>query len=127
MIDQLPRFTGVGDNGEFSDFIGGRGDESDPHLKPPINVRSETPQNNSNYLLATSGGFIQAFLYGATGLRIQQDDLVPEFAPILPKELSDLKLMNIKFRGRAIDLMISRARSGRIVRHVTAKTTLYSD
>ena len=104
----------------FSDFLGGSGRSSDPFLKPPFNVRSETPQNDSTYLLASSGGFIQAFLYGLTGLRMEEAGLVEKFAPTLPKSLPYLELVNLKVRDRALDVTISRLPSGRVVRQVRA-------
>ena len=89
--------------------------------EPPFNARSETPQNDSTYLLASSGGFIQAFVYGLTGLRIEEAGLVEKFAPTLPKSLSYLRLVNLEFRGKALDVVISRLPSGRVVRRVTVK------
>jgi hypothetical protein len=74
----------------------------------------------------TSGGFIQAFLYGVTGVRIDQDGLVPQFAPTLPKELTYLKLVNIMVRGQAFDVSISWSSSGWVVRQVTAKTASHT-
>jgi len=112
----------VGESGYFSDLIGGTGRDNDPFLKPPFNVRSETPQNDSTYLLASSGGFIQAFVYGLTGLRIEEAGLVEKFAPTLPKSLSYLRLVNLEFRGKALDVVISRLPSGRVVRRVTVKS-----
>jgi hypothetical protein len=111
----------AGDARYFSDFIGGRGSASDPFLKPPFNVRSETPQNDSIYLLASSGGFIQGFLFGLSGLRIDEQGLVARFQPSLPQGLTYLKLTNIAFRGRMVDVMISRQPSGRVVRKITGR------
>lgn len=73
-----------------------------------------------------SGGFIQPFLYGVTGLRIEQDGLVPQFAPTLPKELTYLKMVNIMVRGQAFDVSISWSSSGRVVRQVAAKTASHT-
>ena len=112
----------IGEGGYFRDFIGDSGDTNDHFLKPPFNVRSETPQNNSNYLLAISGGFIQALLFGVTGLRIDEEGLVPRFTPTLPQELSYLKLVNIVVRGRTSDVTVSRLSSGQVVRQVMVKS-----
>ncbi len=112
----------VGESGYFSELIGGSGRDNDPFLKPPFNVRSETPQNDSTYLLASSGGFIQAFVYGLTGLRIEEAGLVEKFAPTLPKSLPYLRLVNLEFRGKGLDVVISRLPSGRVVRRVTVKS-----
>jgi trehalose/maltose hydrolase-like predicted phosphorylase len=111
----------AGEASYFSDFIDAGRNTSDPFLKPPFNVRSETPQNDTTYLLASSGGFIQAFLFGLSGLRIEEQGLVERFAPILPLELSYLKLKNLAFRGRSVDVTISRLPSGRVVRQVTGR------
>jgi protein-glucosylgalactosylhydroxylysine glucosidase len=111
----------VGESAYFRDFIGGSESNQDPYLKPPFNVRSETPQNDSTYLLASSGGFVQAFVYGLTGLRIEESGLLAKFAPTLPETLSYLRLVNLQFRGRSLDVLISRLPSGRVVRHVTLK------
>jgi protein-glucosylgalactosylhydroxylysine glucosidase len=111
----------VGESDYFSDFIGGSERADDPFLKPPFNVRSETPQNDSTYLLASSGGFVQAFVYGLTGLRVEETGLVEKFAPTLPKSLSYLKLVNLEFRGKPLDVVISRLPSGRVIRRVTFK------
>jgi hypothetical protein len=111
----------VGDADYFSELIGGSGHADDPFLKPPFNVRSETPQNNSVYLLATSGGFLQSFIFGLSGLRIEQQGLVERFPPTLPKELTYLKLTNLSIRGRTVNVMISRLKSGRVVRKITGR------
>jgi trehalose/maltose hydrolase-like predicted phosphorylase len=112
----------AGDEHYFSEFLGGRGDSSDPFLKPPFNVRSETPQNDSVYLLATSGGFVQAFLFGLSGLRLDEQGLVERFAPTLPEPLSYLKLPNLAYRGRTVDVLVSRDSSGRVVRRISGST-----
>ncbi len=114
----------VGAPDYFTDFIGGGGRADDPFLKPPFNVRSETPQNDSTYLLASSGGFIQAFVYGLTGLRIEESGLAAKFAPTLPKTLSYLRLENLRFRGKTLDVLISRLPSGRVVRRMTPETSM---
>jgi protein-glucosylgalactosylhydroxylysine glucosidase len=112
----------VGDANYFDDLVGGRGGAADPFLKPPFNVRSETPQNDSVYLLATSGGFIQAFLFGLSGLRIDDQGLAERYRPTLPRQITSLKLSNIAFRGRAVDVTISRLPSGQVMRQVQEKS-----
>jgi hypothetical protein len=109
----------AGDVNYFSDFIGARDDADDKFLKPPFNVRSETPQNDSVYLLATSGGFIQAFVFGLSGLRIDEQGLVEKFPAMLPQNLEHLELRNIAIRGRTVDVMIRRLPSGSVIREVT--------
>lgn len=116
----------VGETEYFSDFLGGGGSDRDPFLKAPFNVRSETPQNDSTYLLASSGAFLQAFVYGLTGLRLEESGLVAKFSPTLPRTVSYLRLVNLRFRGRALDVSISRLPSGRIVRQLVFKDALSS-
>lgn len=111
----------AGESDYFSDFIGGSERGHDPFLKPPFNVRSETPQNDSTYLLASSGGFVQAFVFGLTGLRIEEAGLVAKFEPTLPRSLSYLRLVNLEFRGKTLDVLISRLPSGRVVRRLIYK------
>jgi trehalose/maltose hydrolase-like predicted phosphorylase len=112
----------VGDANYFNDFVGGRGGATDPFLKPPFNVRSETPQNDSIYLLATSGGFIQAFLFGLSGLRIEETGLAERYRPTLPRQITSLKLTNVAFRGKAVDVAISRLSTGQVVRQVKERS-----
>ncbi len=50
-------------------------------LKAPFNVRTETAANNAGYILATSAGFVQSFVYGLTGLRIDDKGLDAAYAP----------------------------------------------
>ncbi|MDP8986140.1 MAG: glycoside hydrolase family 65 protein [Pseudomonadota bacterium] len=108
----------AGDTRYFSDLIVGRGGTRDPFLKPPFNVRSETPQNDSVYLLATSGGFIQSLVFGLSGLRIAEQGLVARFPPSLPQQLRYLELRNIAFRGKTLQVGVRRLPSGRVVRTI---------
>src|SRR6185437_9021154 len=48
-------------------------------LKPPFNVRTETVANNAGYILATSAGFVQSFVYGLSGLRIEDKGLIAAY------------------------------------------------
>jgi trehalose/maltose hydrolase-like predicted phosphorylase len=81
-------------------------------LKSPFNVRSETAANNAGYILATSAGFVQSFLYGLTGLRIDEKGLSEAYRPVLPDAWKSLTLHNIEFRGRHYDIVVSRDGSG---------------
>ncbi|HLZ96932.1 MAG TPA: hypothetical protein VKP66_03245, partial [Steroidobacteraceae bacterium] len=112
----------VGDADYFNDFVGGRGGDADPFLKPPFNVRSETPQNDSIYLLATSGGFLQSFVFGLSGLRIEERGLAEKYRPTLPRQITSLELKNVAFRGKTFDVAISRLPSGQVVRQIKEKT-----
>ncbi len=84
-------------------------------LKPPFNVRSETALNNTTYILATTSGFLQNFMYGFSGLRITDDGLQPRFPAVLPATWKSLRLKNLTFRGRRFDYVISRDPAGKVV------------
>lgn len=88
-------------------------------------MRSETAQNNSNYVLATSGGFVQAFLNGLSGLGVDERGLTSAVASVLPRELSYLKLVNIAFRGQLYDVKISRLPSGQVVRRMFVRGSIH--
>ena len=83
-------------------------------LKAPFNVRSETAANNTGYILATSAGFIQSFVYGLTGLRIESRGLSEVYRPVLPETWQSLTLKNIEFRGRNYDIVVRRDGTGKV-------------
>ena len=83
-------------------------------IKPPFNVRTETPNNNTGYFVTSSGGFLQNLLYGLSGLRIQEKGLAQAYAPVLPPEWHSMTLRDIAFRGRRYDITIDRDASGRV-------------
>ena len=83
-------------------------------LKPPFNVRSETAANNAGYILSTSAGFVQSFVYGLTGLRIDDKGLSAAYRPVLPDAWKSLTLKNIAFRGQRYDIVVSRDASGKV-------------
>jgi len=83
-------------------------------LKPPFNVRTETVANNAGYILATSAGFVQSFVYGFSGLRIDQKGLTEVYAPTLPPGWKSLTLKHISFRGKHYDIEIGRDASGKV-------------
>jgi protein-glucosylgalactosylhydroxylysine glucosidase len=82
-------------------------------LKAPFNVRTETAANNAGYILATSAGFVQSFVYGFTGLRIDDKGLDEAYAPQLPPNWKSLTLKNITFRGKHYDIRVERDASGK--------------
>jgi protein-glucosylgalactosylhydroxylysine glucosidase len=82
-------------------------------LKPPFNVRTETVANNAGYILATSAGFVQSFVYGLSGLRIEDDSLAEAYAPVLPPGWKSLTLRHITFRGKHYDIRIDRGADGK--------------
>jgi hypothetical protein len=77
-------------------------------LKPPFNVRSETPHNNTMHHLAASCGILQALVYGFTGLRITEKGLVGAYAPVLPDGWGALTLNGVRFRGTTFDVRVAR-------------------
>jgi len=83
-------------------------------LKPPFNVRSETAENNAGYILATSAGFVQSFVYGLTGLRIDDRGLSEVYRPVLPDTWKSLTLKNVVFRGRHYDIVVNRDGAGQV-------------
>jgi len=85
-----------------------------PFLKPPFNVRSETPGNNHLYILCVSGGFVENFLYGFTGLRLAGDGLTQVYPPILPSAWKGLTIKGVKLHGQAYDYVISRDGTGKV-------------
>jgi trehalose/maltose hydrolase-like predicted phosphorylase len=82
-------------------------------LKAPFNVRTETAANNAGYILATSAGFVQSFVYGLSGLRIDDKGLDEAYAPALPPQWKSLTLKHIAFRGKHYDIVINRDANGR--------------
>jgi trehalose/maltose hydrolase-like predicted phosphorylase len=82
-------------------------------LKPPFNVRTETVANNAGYILATSAGFIQSFVYGLSGLRIDDNGLTEAYAPALPQAWKSVRLQNISWRGKHYDITIDRDSNGK--------------
>ena len=84
-------------------------------LKPPFNVRTETVANNAGYILATSAGFVQSFVYGFSGLRIDEKGLTEVYAPVLPPTWKSLTLKHITFRGQHYDITVQRDAGGKAV------------
>jgi hypothetical protein len=48
--------------------------------------------------------------------------LAERYRPTLPRQITSLKLMNIAFRGRAVDVTISRLPSGQVVRKIEERS-----
>ncbi|OOG59061.1 glycoside hydrolase family 65 [Rhodanobacter sp. B05] len=84
-------------------------------LKPPFNVRTETVANNAGYILATSAGFVQSFVYGLSGLRIEDKGLIEAYPPVLPPSWKSLSLRHVSFRGKRYDISIHRDDAGKVV------------
>jgi len=79
-------------------------------------VRSETPQKDALYLLASSGGFLQDLLYGATGLRLGANGLESVHAPLLPRTVRELVIRGASVRGRRFDVLLERSANGQVRR-----------
>jgi trehalose/maltose hydrolase-like predicted phosphorylase len=83
-------------------------------LKPPFNITSETPKNNNLYILATTSGFLENFLYGFTGLRFTDQGLTPVYAPVLPPAWKRVTIKNVKLHGQSFDFILSRDEVGKV-------------
>jgi trehalose/maltose hydrolase-like predicted phosphorylase len=83
-------------------------------IRPPFDVRVETPGNLSGYFVTSSGGFVQNLVYGFSGLRLQDKGLMAAYGPVLPAEWKSMTLKDIAFRGQHFDITIDRDASGRI-------------
>ena len=82
-------------------------------LKPPFNLRTETPDNNTGYFLTGSAGLVQSLVYGLTGLRIEDAGLVQAYPPVLPPGWKSLTLTNVTFRGKHYDITVDRDANGK--------------
>ena len=80
--------------------------------KPPFDVRSETVTNNTGYLLSASGGFVQNFIYGFTGLRVEGTGVEAVYPPVLPPAWRALTLRDIAIRGKRYNITITRDAAG---------------
>jgi trehalose/maltose hydrolase-like predicted phosphorylase len=83
-------------------------------MKPPFNVRTETPTNNTGYFMTASGGLLQNILYGFTGLRIEEQGLVQVYAPMLPAHWKKLTLSHVVFRGTPMNIVLQRDAGGNV-------------
>jgi trehalose/maltose hydrolase-like predicted phosphorylase len=92
-----------------------RGNFTSSMIKPPFNVRTETPDNNTGYFLTASGGFVQNLVFGFTGLRLETDGLDARYPPVLPSDWNSLTLSNVAFRGVHYDIRVARDADGRVV------------
>jgi protein-glucosylgalactosylhydroxylysine glucosidase len=84
-------------------------------LKPPFDVRTETASNNTGYFVTAAGGLLQNIVYGFSGLRLEQQGLIPVYAPILPPTWRSLTLKHINVRDTYYDIDIHRDRADKTV------------
>lgn len=80
-----------------------------PQLRMPFYQTSETDEGGAVNFLTGTGGLLQQFYYGFSGLRFGVDAVTLD--PSLPPQLTDLTLRHLRWRGRSFDLRIERARS----------------
>ena len=83
-------------------------------IKPPYNVRTETPTNNAGYFVTASGGYLQNLIFGFSGLRIEEQGLIAAYAAVLPPEWKSMTLNDVHFRGQIYDLIVDRDGPGRV-------------
>ncbi|MGN6788128.1 MAG: glycoside hydrolase family 65 protein [Rhodanobacteraceae bacterium] len=83
-------------------------------MKPPFDVRTETPGNNTGYFLTGSAGYVQSLVYGLTGLRIEDAGLAQAYPPVLPPAWKSLTLTNVTFRGKHYAITVDRGAGGRM-------------
>jgi trehalose/maltose hydrolase-like predicted phosphorylase len=53
-------------------------------------------------------------MYGLSGLRIDDNGLDAEYAPILPPDWKSVTLKDINFRGKHYDITIGRGANGNV-------------
>jgi protein-glucosylgalactosylhydroxylysine glucosidase len=56
---------------------------------------------------------VQSFVYGLSGLRIEDDSLAEAYAPVLPPGWKSLTLRRVTFRGKHYDIRIDRDADGK--------------
>jgi protein-glucosylgalactosylhydroxylysine glucosidase len=71
-----------------------------PYLRPPFQVIAETPDNQNTNFITGAGAFLQQFVFGYTGLRLDEGGLKRKFPPALPADIQKLTLKNITVRGK---------------------------
>jgi hypothetical protein len=81
-------------------------------LKPPFDARSETPRNNTLYILCVSGGYLENFLFGMTGLRYTDNGLKPVYPALLPPSVKRLTLTNVAMPDGRYNFTVERNGQG---------------
>lgn len=87
----------------------------DGTINGPFLVRAETPTNNTHYFMTGSASYLEAILYGVTGMRYRADGLVPAYGPMLPAQWRELVVQGAYDRGARVDLRVTRDAQGRAV------------
>jgi hypothetical protein len=75
-----------------------------PFERGPFDQFAETRQGGAFTFMTGMGGFLQEFLYGFSGLRLEEHDVV--VAPTLPPQIPGLTLQNLSWQGRRFSLAI---------------------
>ena len=77
-----------------------------PQLRAPYYQTSETNEGGAVNFLTGTGGVLQQFLYGFSGLRFGVDAI--ELDPSLPPQLAGLTLHGLRWQGRVFSMRITR-------------------
>ncbi|KAI4903123.1 hypothetical protein NFI96_015696 [Prochilodus magdalenae] len=77
------------------------------NIQGPFQVWSESSDGSGavNFLTGM-GGFLQAVLFGYTGIRIQKDCLC--FAPLVPDEVAVLSVKGVTYLGNKLDMLVEK-------------------
>jgi trehalose/maltose hydrolase-like predicted phosphorylase len=78
-----------------------------PQLREPFFQTSETTEGGPMNFLTGTGGILQQFLYGFSGLRFGPDAI--ELDPSLPPQMAGLTLHGLRWQGRVFSMRITRA------------------
>ncbi|XP_053175127.1 protein-glucosylgalactosylhydroxylysine glucosidase [Scomber japonicus] len=85
------------------------------NIQGPFQVWSESSDGSGavNFLTGM-GGFLQAVVFGYTGIRIQKDCL--DFSPLLPNDISELCIRGVNYLGNQLDWLLRKEEICIIVR-----------
>ncbi|XP_042268918.1 protein-glucosylgalactosylhydroxylysine glucosidase [Thunnus maccoyii] len=75
------------------------------NIQGPFQVWSESSDGSGavNFLTGM-GGFLQAVVFGYTGIRVQKDCLA--FSPLLPNDISELCIRGVNYLGNQMDWLL---------------------
>ncbi|MBV9669668.1 MAG: hypothetical protein JOZ43_01815, partial [Acidobacteriales bacterium] len=71
-----------------------------PYLRAPFNVIAETPDNKNINFITGAGAFLQQFIFGYSGMRLDEKGLERKYQPILPPGITHMTLRNFTVRGQ---------------------------
>lgn len=78
-----------------------------PQLRAPFFQTSESTEGGAMNFLTGTGGLLQQFLFGYSGLRFDSDAI--ELDPSLPPQITGLTLKGLHWQGRLFTLRINRS------------------